>query len=115
MTNDAKEWVTIKVPEEQRDAARERPETYGEVLAAGVEALANGANGTPRLDEMGELDAEEIATRLKDELSMVNEPGVEVDVDGMVEKLERIESAAQTAEERTGRIEQALEDMGARR
>jgi hypothetical protein len=31
------------------------------------------------------------------------------------EQLERVESAAQTAEERTGRIEQALEDMGARR
>lgn len=37
-------------------------------------------------------------------------PGGEVS-----EQLDRIESAAQTAEKRTGRIEQALDDMGARR
>jgi hypothetical protein len=38
-----------------------------------------------------------------------------VDADGVGEQLDRLESSASTIEERTGRIEQALEDMGARR
>ena len=37
------------------------------------------------------------------------------DVTHMAEQLDRLESSASTIEERTGRIEQTLEDMGARR
>jgi len=59
MTDDAKEWVTIKVPKEQRDAARDRPETYGEVLAAGVEALSDGPITHKRTEV--ELPTEELA------------------------------------------------------
>lgn len=35
-----KEWVTIKIPKETRDAAREDSRTYGEVMADGLDKNA---------------------------------------------------------------------------
>jgi len=33
---DAKEWVTVKIPEHVRDQARDDPRTYGEIMRAGL-------------------------------------------------------------------------------
>ena len=55
MTN----WVTIKVPEEARDKAREDPRTYGEILEAGCEtATSTETEQTP------ERIAQEVANAL---------------------------------------------------
>lgn len=56
-------------------------------------------------------DVDEIAEQLKNELSMLNEPVVSADVEGLVAKVERLESAAETIEERTGRMERDLETI----
>lgn len=57
-------------------------------------------------------DVHELADELKNELSMADDPGVSTDVEGLVEKVERLESAVGTVEERTGRIERVLEELG---
>jgi archaellum component FlaC len=109
MTDDAKEWVTIKVPETVRDDAREDPRTYGEIMRAGTE-------GAPDFD----LEQEALFERLSGVEDVLGQNNIQreefrVQLEEMQETLERIESSASTVEERTGRIEQALEDMGARR
>ena len=38
MTNDAKEWVTVKVEKPVRDAARDDPRTYTDIMRAGLDA-----------------------------------------------------------------------------
>lgn len=91
-SDDATDWVTIKIPETVRDQARDMDgHTYHELMTAGMDAIQNGA------------DLEDV----KNELSMANEPGVELDV-------ERVMDALETVEERTGRIERTLEDVEGR-
>jgi hypothetical protein len=104
VTDDAKEWVTIKVPKTVRDDARDDPRTYGEIMRDGVD----GEPGRPVTAEMPEVEAQlsEMLAESGDPSAMLTE------IQG---QLERVESSASTIEERTGRIEQALEDMGARR
>lgn len=36
MSDDTKEWVTIKIPKAERDDAREDDRTYGEIMRAGL-------------------------------------------------------------------------------
>jgi len=69
--SDAKEWVTVKIPECVRDTARDDPRTYGEIMRAG-------------LDDGQEPDASDMGG---------------------------VESSLQAIEERTGRIEQTLEEL----
>ena len=88
MTDDAKEWVTVKVEKPVRDAARDDPRTYTEIMRDGLEL----AGGKPT----GDVSGDPIGT------SEFNE---------LFERLSRIESAASTAEERTGSIENTLEGL----
>jgi len=43
-----------------------------------------------------EYDAEAIAEQLKDEISMANEPGVEIDTEQMMDRLDELEQALKT-------------------
>lgn len=96
MTDDAKEWVTVKVPKQYRDEARAVDATYGEVLQAGVEALTGD---TTDLYEVGNPEPVDTAH---------GDPELHDD-------LERLKNAVETVEERTGKIESQLEQMGAGR
>jgi len=98
MTNDAKEWVTIKVPKDVRDDARDDPRTYGEVMRDGLDVDGDAAD-IPEVGEM--LDWEGVAEAYRE-----TEEGKE-----LLEQLDRIESAAATAEQRTGTIERKVDDL----
>ena len=89
MTDDAKEWVTVKVEKPVRDAARDDPRTYTEIMRAGLNA------------EHVEHTAPEFSLSIDDQ----------VELGDLREQLDRIESAASTAEERTGSIENTLEGL----
>jgi len=95
----AKDWVTIKLPASVRDQARPDPRTYGEIMQAGLDA----PNPESDADVNRDLLAEQVVDLLAAELG---------DPAELREQLDRIQSAAETAEERTGRIEGALEDAG---
>jgi len=54
---------------------------------------------------------EEIAEQLKNELSMANEPGVEVDTQGLIERIESLESAVKEATQTTMSVERKVEEL----
>ena len=118
MTDDTKEWVTIKIPKATRNEARDDPRTYGEIMEAGL--AGDLAEGTTKLYQVGDGEpVDELMAKLDQiqnaQANTVSESLQLAEADGLRDQLQRIESAASTAEERTGRIEQTLEDMGARR
>jgi len=88
MTN----WVTIKIPEEIRDDAREDSRTYAEIMQAGLKEEHNS------LDAEREELIEDIREQLegledaKNEISMANEPGVEVDVERIIKRIDDLEN-----------------------
>lgn len=94
MTDDSKEWVTIKVPSDVRDDARDDPRTYGQVMRAGLEnePFADGDVGDLRPfggevpDLSGELEAtKEDINELKDMIdSLAFDGGV---LDGEAEEI----------------------------
>lgn len=99
MTNDAKEWVTVKVPKRVRDAASEDPRTYGEVMQTGVTF-----NVDPRTRE-----------RFNDLKAEHTEDGVpEMDADLFLQSLmDTLEAAEDGYYDRGGSdIEEALADAG---
>lgn len=104
----AKEWVTVKVPKADKQQADEyRPEgsTFGDCLVAGAERLNDHLDSdTARFGDG--VDAETLAEDIKDELSMANEPGVEVDVDRLINRIEDLESRlpGKVADELEGRM-----------
>lgn len=103
MTN----WVTIRVPEDDRDDAKEiRPDdaTHGDCLVAGAKALA-GVDDSPKVDMDGLID------ELKNELSMAADPTVTPDIEGMYERLDRIESAAKEATQAAQQTQHQLEEL----
>lgn len=79
--------TTISITEEQRDRLSDRKQHDRESYKAVIARLLDGDTA----DKAGKAD-----------------------VDGRIELLKRIERAASTVEERTGRIERQLEDMGGR-
>lgn len=103
MSDDSKDWVNIRIEEPVRDDARADDRTYTEIMADGLAAdRGERASGDTHSDAEGfdvDLD-EELSADLPDDLR---------------EQLDRIEDAATTAEERAGRVERTLEDMGAGR
>lgn len=119
MSDDTKTWVTVKVPEsdkEQADDYRPDGSTFGDCLVAGAERLNDSLDSdTPAGFDPGQIDevlaaskadvptTEEIVADLKNELSMANEAGVDVDEERLFEQLNELE-------ERTGRIERLLEE-----
>lgn len=87
-SDDATDWVTIKIPETVRDQARDMDgHTYHELMTAGMDTIQNG--------DPEPVSAEEFRERHSSELDV-----------------ERVMDALETVEERTGRIERTLEDLG---
>ena len=122
-------YGSVSAPEAKIDqASNYKPDgaTWGEVLVAGADRL-NETQGTDIAAEsltdgladdevavVGTREAlvEELAARLTE----LPDYGDNANVgDDLREQLDRIESAATTAEARPGRIEGTLEDMGAGR
>jgi len=104
--DDAKEWVTIKVPKAVRDDAQDDPRTYEEIMRAGLDSDNLG----DRLRGALEGDGDPI-----EEIKNLRGRGGDGLPDDLRDQLDRIEAAATTAEDRTGSIESTLEAMGGRR
>ena len=81
--SDRKEWVTVKLPKDIRDAARDDPRTYGEIMQAGLEDAP-----TPN----AEIPEGVVREALYDALD-----GVEVGAPDVSDRLERIEAMTQEA------------------
>ena len=105
---------TIRVPERQwSESKKTRPDdaTHGDCLVAGAKAL-NGDVHTGDVEDFNNhvpnpsVDTDALVAALQDEISMANEPGVQIDEGRMMALLE-------TIEERTGKLERLLEDLGA--
>ena len=128
MTN----WVTIRVPEPDRDAAKEmRPDdaTHGDCLVAGSQALNAAAQEGFSDDVVGYLQYMEdqaagvyendsdtagidnVVEELKSELSMVADPTVSPDMESLFEKLETVEAAAKEATQAAQSAEQSVEEL----
>jgi hypothetical protein len=108
---DAKEWVTVKVPREDKAQADEyRPDgsTFGDCLVAGAERLADGLDSdTRRFEPDGATaDVDELAEKLADRIDYPES----VDTEDIARRLEALESI----ESRVGSIERTLEDLGSR-
>lgn len=103
------ETTTIQITEQQREDLREiNSGSAKAAVAVLLEAYENDTQG---------VDVDELATQLEDALdtaSMADDPGTRVGGE-LVESLEEIQAAVSTVEERTGRVERTLEDMGAHR
>ena len=71
MTDDSKEWVTIKIPASIRNAARDDARTYGQIMQAGLdnEPFADGAHGAFTIDG-DPLTVEDLAAMLSDEMDV---------------------------------------------
>ena len=122
-------YGSVSAPEDKIEQASDyKPDgaTWGEVLVAGADRL-NETQGTDMAaesltDGLADDEVAVVGTReaLVDELAArlteLPDYGDNANVgDDLREQLDRIESAATTAEARTGRIEGTLEDMGAGR
>jgi hypothetical protein len=107
---DAKEWVTVKVPREDKAKADDyRPEgsTFGDCLVAGADRL-NGTQATDMSHRVGnEMDAGDLAAYLVDELGaaaggpQVDDSDIAADV---VRQFDYAELASRVADEIEGRM-----------
>jgi hypothetical protein len=105
MTDGNKEWVTVKIEEPVRDKAKDDPRTYTQIMQAGLDNEPM-AEVSPEVS----LDVDTVANALKETLGDVD---AELS-DEIQQQLDRIEAAAQTAEDRTGSIQRTVEDMEGR-
>jgi len=100
--------TTIGVSKEAKEAAQKAKhenETWDEYIQRCTDEPPEIVEFVEMSNGVGIADAVE---ELRTQLSMVNDPSVELDT-------ERLFAALETIEERTGRLEQMLEEMGARR
>jgi len=95
MTNDAKEWKTVKIEAPVRDDAQADPRTYTEIMRAGLRARQDG----PTADDVQE------AFGLPDEAMP----------DDLDERLAAIEAAAKEATNAAQNAERAAEELGGQR
>jgi len=102
MTDGNKKWVTVKIEEPVRDEAKDDPRTYTQIMQAGLDNEPM-AEVSPEVS----LDVDTVASALKETLGDVD---AELP-DDIREQLDRIEAAAETAEERTGAIDRKVEDL----
>ena len=111
--DNTKDWANIRIEEPVRDAAQDDPRTYTEIMRAGLDADARGGSNPgdvqAQLDEI-QRTVEQNNGALGDTVEQALNIGEHGFTD-IVDRLERIESAASTAEERTGSIENTLEEL----
>lgn len=106
--------TTIEITTEQKDRLDDRKRNDREPYKAVLERLLGDDDGpevtatvTPELD----ADAvDDLVAQLQDRIDVLAYEGAVTDGEA-----ERIISTLQTVEERTGRLEKMLEDMGVRR
>jgi len=91
---ESKEWVTIKVPKEIRDDAREDSRTYGEIMQAGLgkDVTTNGGLQSGDIDELEDRIVVRMAREYADDLE-----NFENQLDKLQELVERVPE--ETAEE----------------
>lgn len=90
--------------DEQQDAPDHTNESFLKALMDTWEAADDGYYSEP--------SAEEIAEQLKNELSMANEPGVEMDVPELYERIDELEAAVKEATNAAQSAERTVEQMG---
>jgi hypothetical protein len=110
------ETTTIQITERQREQLREVNDGSAKAaVAVLLEAYENDNGGEES------VDVEELADQLEDELDprttdAFADLAVQLDrIEDDVNALKEMQDALATVEERTGRVERTLEDMGARR
>lgn len=98
MTN----WVTIKIPQDVRDDARDAEGTYAEIMRAGLNGDTQGTTNTQSNSHTHTTTTEEIIEELRDELSMAPDPGVDEEqiVDDVTNRLDDLETELKTEIER---------------
>ena len=94
MSDNTKDWANIRIEEPVRDEARDDPRTYTQIMQAGLQATSH-ADGSVSVN--GDAAPQTESQRMLKDVS---------------DQLDRIESSASTAEERTGSIENTLESAG---
>jgi len=89
---DAKEWVSIKIPESIRDDAREASGTYGEIMQAGLE-------GERPVERNDKIDVDELAERIADRVETNGGVGPEQIAREVSKQLDYVELADRVAHE----------------
>lgn len=102
MSDDAKEWVTVKIEAPVRDDAQADPRTYSEIMRAGLDA--------PNPENDADINRDLLAEQVVDTLD-AEAPGY-YDVQ---DQLDRIESAAKEATNAAQNAERAAEELAGQR
>lgn len=105
MTDDAIDWVTVKIPEPVRDEAREDPRTYGDIMADGLDAKQEGE---PLYEAGNDEPVDELATRIVDQIgSDVGGPQVDDSeiAREVAAQLDYVNLAEKTAEQVVGELQ----------
>ena len=95
MSNDAIDWVTIKIPKTVRDLARDDDRTYGEIMQAGM--------GDSDTEPMRVVPVEDVVGHGVHARSLDQE---------MSERLDRIENGVKEATNAAQSADRKLEDLG---
>jgi len=108
-----KDWANIRIEEPVRDDARDDPRTYTEIMRAGLRAREGEPTTEDIMEAFGIPDGV-IPDDFDARLGRIEASTTDGIPEDLRDQLDRIESAASTAEERTGSIENTLENMGGR-
>jgi hypothetical protein len=92
MTDDAKKWVTVKIPESVR--------TYGKVMNAGLNAPHPESDGKVNRD----LVAEQVVQTLSSELGLGDDVNADELASEVAARIDYAELASKTADELEGRM-----------
>ena len=110
MSDDAKEWKTVKIEAPVRDDAQADPRTYSEIMRAGLdETPADTDPDPPGFDEINERLEGKLLTESQAKELMNTSP------DEMREQLDRIEDAAREATNAAQNAERAAEELAGQR
>ncbi len=109
--NNSKEWVTIKVPKDIRDEAREVDRTYGEVMADGLDG--SHTNTQSHTQDHTTTNIEGVVKEIKDELSMAADPGVDEEqiVDDVVNRIDELEETVKEATHAAQSAERKVQEL----
>ena len=111
MTNDAKEWKTVKIEAPVRDDAQADPRTYSEIMRAGLHTRQDGPTADDAQEALGLPNAafpDDFTLEFNDDLA----GGVP---DDLADQLDRIESAAKEATNAAQNAERAAEELAGQR
>lgn len=92
--------TTISITEDQKDELDELKLVDGESYKSVVGRLLG--------DTESNSDFEKMVEELKNEMSMANEPGVECDVDGLYDKVDKVLTLAEQTRDNTEAIQNRM-------